>query len=128
MNLAERIQQDGITAESEPTEQPPYGFDNANWWRVTLRMDGRDLTLPFGMGYGLTGKPTAADVLECLLSDASGIENARGDFEEWASEYGYDTDSRKAYAYYQQAEKQTELLSYFLGDKYHAYLWDTESM
>ena len=38
--------------------------------------------------------PTPADILNCLASDASAYENAK-DFEEWASEYGYDTDSRK---------------------------------
>lgn len=38
--------------------------------------------------------PTAADVLYCLLSDAAVLDHPN--FESWASEYGYDVDSRKA--------------------------------
>lgn len=45
-----------------------------------------------------TGKrlqpPHVADVIHSLLLD-SGVNDAAG-FEDWASEYGYDTDSRKA--------------------------------
>lgn len=42
--------------------------------------------------------PTAAAVLYCLLSDASATDQC---FADWASEYGYDTDSRKAFAIYE---------------------------
>lgn len=38
--------------------------------------------------------PELRDVLYCLVSDASALD-ARS-FEDWASEYGYDADSRKA--------------------------------
>ena len=38
--------------------------------------------------------PDGADILWCLLSDASALDC--GTFEEWASDLGYDTDSRKA--------------------------------
>lgn len=46
-------------------------------------------------------EPDACDVLYSLLMDSSGVENA-GSFEAWASEYGYDTDSRKAEAIYRE--------------------------
>jgi hypothetical protein len=36
--------------------------------------------------------PTAADVLSCLLNDAHTADQS---FADWASEFGYDTDSRK---------------------------------
>lgn len=39
-------------------------------------------------------KPDFPDVLYALVSDASVLDS--GSFEDWASEYGYDTDSRKA--------------------------------
>lgn len=42
--------------------------------------------------------PSVVDVLACLASDASAIDHAT--FDEWANEYGYDPDSRKAEATY----------------------------
>lgn len=41
--------------------------------------------------------PTAAAVLYCLLSDMEVIDQS---FTDWASDFGYDTDSRKALATY----------------------------
>lgn len=43
-------------------------------------------------------RPKLVDVMYSLLSDGSAIDHA--DFESWAQEYGYDTDSRKAEATY----------------------------
>lgn len=42
--------------------------------------------------------PKAADVLTCLLMDASANDY---DFEEWAENYGYSPDSREAYSIYE---------------------------
>lgn len=49
-----------------------------------------------GTGLQHQGKPVppcAADVLYCLLNDRSAVGQT---FEQWASDYGYDTDSRAA--------------------------------
>lgn len=43
--------------------------------------------------------PAITDVLYCLVSDASAIDHPN--FESWASEYGYDVDSRPAERTYQ---------------------------
>jgi hypothetical protein len=43
-------------------------------------------------------RPTAADILYCLVRDADAIDHAI--YETWASEYGYDEDSRKGEAIY----------------------------
>jgi len=70
--------------------------------------------------------PKVSDVLDCLASDSSGYDNARN-FEDWASEYGYDTDSRKAYATYQTVAEQAKALKHFLGEVvYTELLFDTE--
>ena len=132
MGLRERIESDGITAEVSWRGQAPdhagdWGSD-ASWYDVTLSLDGRSMTVPFGMGAALTDEPDAADVLNCLASDASGYENAWS-FEDWAAEYGYDTDSRSAERTYGAVEGQTLALRAFLGaDLYEAYLWDTEGL
>jgi len=58
--------------------------------------------------------PTAADVLNCLASDAAGVENARS-FEDWCADYGYDTDSRKAEKTFRVCEQQRDSLKGFIG-------------
>ena len=42
--------------------------------------------------------PNAASVLYCLLSDAEALDQS---FSDWAGNFGYDTDSRKALATYE---------------------------
>lgn len=99
-------------------------------YKVTLtRRNGsttKRLTVFFSMGYGHSQEPEAADVLDCLASDAAGVHNAT-DFEDWAGEYGYDTDSRKAERTYAIVQRQAEKLQQFLGwDLYHDLLWDSQ--
>jgi hypothetical protein len=127
-SLKTRIRDDRIRASAKYRGSAPSyvtGMDDMDWWNVTLKMNGRQLTVPFGMGYGHNqAEPTAENVLSCLLSDASDAENAAS-FEDWCSEYGRDTDSRSAERTYRQIRKQTEKLSAFLGEKYHPYLRET---
>ena len=92
----------------------------AHPWTVTLRYHGRRLTVPFFMGSALDHEPTAADVLSCLLSDATSFENA-GSFEEWAREYGFDTDSRKAERIYRELENLAPKVRRLLGDDFDTF-------
>ena len=55
----------------------------------------------FGQVSTLSGKPTVDDLLYSLVSDAS---SGRETFEDWCSELGYDTDSRKAFSIYEQCQ------------------------
>lgn len=98
--------------------------DDEGWehyaYTVRLTRGDHSMTVPWRQGIGLTDDPDAATVLESLLMDASGVENAAGDFEQWASEYGFDTDSRKAEAIFRQATEQTEQLRELLGEEFDA--------
>jgi len=80
-------------------KQPPFG-------RMTLHdkeiQDSFKHTCENGFLYAYTkwrisGKkqpaPELKEILYCIVSDADSIDY---DFEEWAGNYGYDTDSRKA--------------------------------
>lgn len=58
--------------------------------------------------------PDVADVMHCLLSDAEVIDCAS--FEEWAENYGMDTDSRKAEATYRTCLETALKLRSMLGD------------
>ena len=123
ISLKRRIAEDNVRAESTMTDPPSEDSFEGNWYSVTLKRGRRQLTVPFGMGYGLSNEPTAQDVLESLLSDASSADQ---DFEDWCGEYGYDTDSRKAERTYDQVRHLTGKLRQFLGDDFDAYLYETD--
>jgi len=112
-------------------EQSTMDVDNMNHYTVTLtrREDGKTkrMTVPFFQGYGIEHDPRAEDVLDCLASDAAGVENARS-FEDWCSEYGYDTDSRTAERIYKACEKLAEKLKNFMGSFYDSLLWDVKRL
>lgn len=64
-----------------------------------------------------TNKPIPVDpvdVFRCVLSDADALDY--GSFEEWASNYGFDTDSRKAEAMYRACVDTGLALRARLGD------------
>jgi hypothetical protein len=98
-------------------------FKESDGWTVTLKMDGRQMTVPFYKGYGHHGaKPTAEEVLECLAMDAEGIKYFNT-FEDWCREYGYDADSRRAEKIYHDCVKYRKKLQRFLGDKFADLVW-----
>lgn len=126
--LCERL---GITADvkygaehkCEPTRyldpHDPRGCwkCSANPWTVTLKFKRRRLTVPFWTGIALTNEPTAADVLACLISDTREfIDRCGASFEEWCSDFGYDTDSRQAETVYRQCEQLAPKVERFCGD------------
>lgn len=118
----------GISVEWVDENKNAPDWKDANHFKVTLRHAGKQLTTYFSQGYGISGEPTAESVLNALASDSAGVENARS-FEDWAYEYGYDIDSRKAEKLYKVCERQADKLKKFLGDDlYEALLWDTERL
>ncbi len=85
-------------------------------------------TVYFSQGSAHTEPPTASDVLDCLASDACGYDNASS-FEEWAREYGYDADSRKAEKIFRTVKRQAEQLKRVLGSEaYETLLYKTERL
>lgn len=95
----------------------PSWIDQSHPWRVTLVYRGRRLSTDFFQGMGHEKEPTAADVLSCLLSGVTSVENARS-FEEWCGDLGFDTDSRKAEQMYKACEAMVPKLRRFLGDDF----------
>ena len=122
------VNKNRIKATSEWADANPHMADaqNMNHFKVTLKRAGKQMTLYFSQGYGISGEPDAASVLNCLASDSSSVESARS-FEDWARDLGYDPDSRKAEKTFKVCEKQAERLKKFLGEElYKTLLWDTE--
>lgn len=103
---------------------PPPGMGDKSPWTVTLRRNGKRMTVKYFMGYGLEGrKPDTREVMETLISDAVLIENA-GTFEFFTRELGVsgfdDTKTELIYRRaYRLTRSQTERLKKFLGADYY---------
>lgn len=135
VSLQEFIKKHGIkfTAQ-EVTTRPDnlmgdsaFHFKCRIWRKHTAGF--RSHTVYFSKGSGLgPSLPEASEVLDCLASDASRYENAQS-FEDWASEYGYDEDSRAAEKIWRQVKRQSEQLKRTLGtEAYEELLWNTERL
>jgi hypothetical protein len=131
--LQDFIAQHGITATAKWADRNPNMADDA-WartathWRVVLRKDGRQLTIPFSQGSAHTKPPTAADVLDAIASDIAGVRNAQ-DLADYMAEYGMD-DHNEARRMWQIVERQDEKLQRFLADDdaVETLLWNTERL
>jgi hypothetical protein len=100
----------------------PEGMRDMHPYTVTLTLGSKRITTPFFTGSAVkleerASQKVAADVLYGLVSDTQGFENAR-DFEDWASEYGYDVDSRKAERIYKNLSKIAPQVRDFLGERF----------
>lgn len=115
--LPEFIERYGITLRLKPTYDNPHADlgAGAHHYRATLRYGRRTLTTPFSTGAAWKDEPNAADVLSCLLSDASVLDHHT--FESWAGDYGYDIDSRKAERIYRACLRSAKQLQHLLGDE-----------
>ena len=87
------------------------------------------MTVLYSMGSAHKKNPSAADVLDNIASDVTGYENARN-FTDWASDYGYDTDSIKAKHTYNTIGEQVGKLKMLLNNEqlYHDLLFNTERL
>lgn len=74
-----------------------------NAWRFTFEPAQKpskvSIALPFKTGTGIKETPKACEVLASAARDALSVCVP---FEEWADEFGYDSDSRKAEAIYKE--------------------------
>lgn len=128
ITLSGFIDNTGIRATVKRTHSNPNAGEwakDARHWLVTLRSGRYSMRVAFSQGSAHTEAPTAADVLDCLASDAAGANEV--DFENWCAEYGYDTDSRKTNRIYKTIKRQSAKLRAMLGtSNYETLLWNTE--
>lgn len=82
--------------------------DYRDIWLLTLRRNGKQVSFRFGQSINNTGEmPTSYDLLACLTKcDPES-------FEWFCSNYGYDTDSRKAKRTYKEVMKEWEKVNSF---------------
>lgn len=122
MTTAEFAAKHHVRSTAELVERNPHMSDmiaGSAHWKVTLRHGRKQLTTFYSQGPTIIHEPTAAEVLDCLASDAQSVIAAR-DFDDWASDLGYDTDSRRAFNTYDTILAQSARLLRFLGqDNYY---------
>jgi hypothetical protein len=117
-----------IEAKSQTRQTNPYFDGDFNHYSVTLSsplMGGRTFKTVFSKGIALKGEPTAQEVIECLAMDIKSFDTAQ-DFEDWADNYGFDSDSRKAEKIFKDTEKQATGLAAFLGSSAYYELLEIE--
>lgn len=115
-------------------ERKRDGWDCDAWVITMARKDGHTSeTFEYFTGRGLrkvakidaihakhrgiqaAGKPVEphpADVLHCVLLDSSAVGQS---FESWCSDFGYDSDSRKAEANYRACQNNADKIARLLG-------------
>jgi hypothetical protein len=134
--IKEYAQRVGLTTEvvRDRGAQIEDGWEH-HAYVLRLSIDDRSMETPWKQGYGVEAHPTDVpwDVLGSLVLDAHGALNVRfGDedegewFARWAGEYGYDEDSRKAYATFQRVREMTDRLRVLLGDDFEYVLTEVD--
>ncbi len=110
-----------ITCEYGNAKATPSTWENTRHhaYRVTLRLGRRTLSTDFFTGIGWNKEPSAADVLSCLVSDASSGEH--DSFEDFCSNFGYDTDSRSAESTWKECKRTAIRVRRFLGDDFETF-------
>jgi hypothetical protein len=127
MTVAEFIAKYGVSSINQRTDPDPVRASEwdrtANHWRVTLSRSfpaGRGkygaFTTPFSQGSAHRKPPSTDDVVSCLASDCQLAENCLT-FEDFASELGYNPDSRKAERIYDDLVKSARQIRRWLGEE-----------
>lgn len=94
-----------------------YFADETGWefhkYTVTLTVGDVTESFTWRQGLGVESEPTVGDVLDALVMDA---EAGSLDFDEFCDTYGYDHDSRKAYATWEQCGVIGQQLENLFGE------------
>ena len=88
-------------------------------WEYTLQRVCHKLTGQFSQGSAHRSPPKLKGILSCLIMDADGADALT--FEEWCSDFGYDTDSRKAERIFNECRRISVLLQRILPREH----WNT---
>jgi len=131
-NIKSFIRRNKVRIQSAWTDRNPHMADDGRWqanhYKVRLRHGGAKMDLYYSKGIGLTGEPTAAEVLDCLASDAAGVESA-SNYHDWCHQYGYDPDEKQAKRTWRAVCRQAGKLKELLGNGlYQQLLYKTERL
>lgn len=127
--LVERIDADNVRLTFKYMDYVNEPTWPHHLYKVTLYRKGRQWTLSFKMGSGLTDDPDVETVLYSVLSDTLGYVNCSG-FLDWADEYGYnvqDPDIRsEARKTYNAVKAQSARAEQFFQNDFNRYVHQTD--
>ena len=115
-----------MVASARPRDAEDF-TDSGSYWTCAFFLERAgqsrnpppDLVTRYSMGSAHREPPKCDDVFYCLASDATSYDGTHN-FEEWAADFGYDTDSRKAERAYRIIAEQAKALRAMLGKDYEA--------
>ena len=96
----------GITAsirEDWNDKSPDWAQDKARHYRVTVRYQGRSMSLWYYQGLGINREPRAVDVIECLVCDSLSNYDS---LDEFINELGLEIKSVADFRTYEKQFKQ----------------------
>jgi len=116
-SLNEFIKRHNIQAEFENCLLNPNMPDwkNANHYKVTLKYNGKKMTIYYSQGYGIKKAPSIKDVIKCLIVDNTEYYKSLSD---WADEFGFNNNVREAERTYKACVNQTKKAKRLFGDIY----------
>ena len=117
------IFENNMKLELAPAENnPSWNCDiKANHYRFTMLFFTREFSCFYSQGIGIKESPEFDRIFECLAQECRDVENLSS-FEEFADEFGYDRDSRKAESIYHTMRNQRGDLVNTLGIVYRVFL------
>lgn len=131
--LSELMKRDGIVLQHNfvgTQKDPDWGEHYL--WQVTLRRTeetddwGNEWRIHTEFHTGTEfGEPTVVDVMSCVISDALSFDN-NPTFEDFAAEFGYDSDSRRAEGIYNACREMSVQVHNFLGPLFDEYAYDVD--
>lgn len=110
--ITDRIRFDFEFGASAPYSSLDDWQREATGYTVTIGYGRRTARFDYFTGPAITEDPTLSDVMACLVLDA---ECGSRDFEDFAAEMGYDTDSRRAYGIWQACQRTADKLAHLFG-------------
>ena len=115
-NAKEICKKHGITMKVGSPKYGPVDWDNDHdhdhyCFPVTIRKDGKSMRIHFGqsLAKGST-PPDEYDIIACLTKDDP------GSFENFCSDFGYDTDSRRAEKTYKAVKAEWKKMLRVFGE------------
>lgn len=115
-NLALKLYSIPFRTDTEPGEWDNEAHHYSYVIYVTMGdRFGKKIRGNYSQGSGIKNKPQIDDILDSLSLETMNIEEES--FELWCDDFGYDSDSRKAYKIYQACLEESKHLKHLLGQE-----------
>ena len=112
MKLIDNIKLSLIRTDYTEEDYKDEWKKTANKYKARIIYNKKSMTISFYTGNGWKKDPELEDILGSILQDITYLDYG---FEDFASELGYDPDSRKAEKIYKEVQKQAKKINRLLA-------------